>query len=1001
MALSNEVKLLLKLEAKEALGAVARLQYAASKVSNTVVQTQMKAYGDKVGETAATIVARALDSSNKGFAKILTESTNKAAQALEQRIKLAAGAQNDPAAQAKHMRDARSQMAAFENLGGKDVQEQLTKSWRSAVLNPTTGREITSSLADSFQRAFNDIDLNDLIGGGIKGIGGKVSEGFKASAENRKGLQTAALAAGDKEGAAAMGASAVAMSAAAVAVASIAAALALAFAWMVAADDYQKKLNKTILDGAGNADIFGKSFESGKQTTLNLTDTLHAARKAAADTAVQFNLTADDTARVLSELNQAGVTYKRIMDGAESAGVAQYKFSEAIRKTISYASLLGVSTSELSQYQNTLMKDVNMSLDHTYDVFGMINEASKTSSMSQKSFFTAISQATSGMALYNVRVEEAIGFIKDFGKVVGETDAGKLVGNLTKPGSPEENLKKATTAAAGIGIGPLGDIFKRATATAVEDFYKNFNAKAVSIKEKFKDAGQKALGEMLMSGDEKERKKGATALESLKGEDRSRIKELLQPLGGEIARRFENMGELGVGAGSGDINTMAGTMNKLSAAQKMELIHAELEVLKQQNVKPEDIQTNANFQTFLGALIPEMAGEDQPAMLQMAIHQQEILKLVKEQQAGTGTEAGVAALRAYGLLVDNKDDNSVTSKSGNLIENMADLLAATSDFGALSAPQGEAAGAAMKQQENSITNALNAWVKGEVFDTALGNAGFLQQILGFVSEKPIDPAKLQKQQEEKAATLAAAVEKQTAAKEKLDAATTTATGEPVGSPLANAKVAAQKDLDRATAGVTRAKVGAQINQGQPYNAADIAGLLTSAGGGSNGGQAGAQVSKTTAEYQKYLNIADILAVGTGSGSESLSNENKALGLREGWLTQGAYGYGADQGTLARKLQEAKAAAEAAVGAATGQQVTATPGENGQPTYTTVQDSLITANGEMYRPASDDNILTFKDGGPLDPTRGGGGGPVTININGGDQAMVYRTVTRALQAQGAR
>ena len=40
---------------------------------------------------------------------------------------------------------------------------------------------------------------------------------------------------------------------------------------------------------------------------------------------------------------------------------------------------------------------------------------------------------------------------------------------------------------------------------------------------------------------------------------------------------------------------------------------------------------------------------------------------------------------------------------------------------------------------------------------------------------------------------------------------------------------------------------------------------------------------------------------------------------------------------------------------------------------------------------------FKDGGPLDPRTGGGGGGVVININGGDQAMVYRTVARAMRA----
>ena len=993
MALSNEVKLLLKLEAKEALGSVARLQYAASKVGNTVVQTQMKAYGDKVGETAASVVARALDSSNKSFAKIMTESANKAALALEQRIKLAAG-ETDPAAQAKHMRDVRSQMAAFEKLADKDVQEQLTKSWRAAVLNPTTGKELTTNLMESFERAFNDIDVGQLLGNASKGIGGKIAEGFKASAEHQKGLQSAALASGDTAGAAAAGDAAAAMSTAAVAVAGIAAALALAFAWMVAADDYQKKLNKTILDGASNADIFGKSFESGKQTTLNLTDTLYAARKAASDTAVQFNLTADDTARVLNELNQAGITYKRIIDGASRAEVAQYNFSEAIRKTISYASLLGVSTSELAQYQNTLMKDVNMSLDHTYDMFGMINEASKASGMSTKSFFTAISQATSGMALYNVRVEEAIGFIKDFGKIVGETDAGKLVGNLTKPGSPEDNLKKATTAAAGIGIGPLGNIFKDATATAVEDFYTNFSSKADDIEKVFSAAGQRALGEMLMSGDKAKRKEGAKQLETLSGDDRAKIRTLLTTFDPAVNRRFENMAELGVGAGSTDIKTMAGVMDNLSAASKMLMIHAELGVLKKEGVAPADVQTNATFQAFLGALIPEMSGEDQKGMLAIAINQQEILKLVQAQQAGMGTESGVAALKEYGLMVDGA---SVTSKSGNVIQDMADVLAASSDFGALSAPKDEAAGAAMKQQENSITNALNAWVKGEVFDTALGNAGFLQQILGFVSQKPIDPEKLRAEQEAKATKLETARGATAAAKEKLDAATTAAQGVSAGTPLANAQAAAQKKYDTAAAAEAAVKTGTRIQKGRTYSADDLRELQGESGAnlkGAPGTRGGPSVDfeKADAAWQIYPRIEKIVY---RDGLDSLSEANQAKGQREGWIKNGEFS--ADK--FSSVSYAAKLAAEAAATAAAGGLPMKLSGD--RTTYTPVNDSLIMANGEMYRPASDDNILTFKDGGPLDPARSGGGGPVTININGGDQAMVYRTVTRALQAQGAR
>ena len=1005
MALSNEVKLLLKLEAKEALGSVARLQYAASKVGNTVVQTQMKAYGDKVGETAASVVARALDSSNKSFAKIMTESANKAALALEQRIKLAAG-ETDPAAQAKHMRDVRSQMAAFEKLADKDVQEQLTKSWRAAVLNPTTGKELTTNLMESFERAFNDIDVGQLLGNASKGIGGKIAEGFKASAEHQKGLQSAALASGDTAGAAAAGDAAAAMSTAAVAVAGIAAALALAFAWMVAADDYQKKLNKTILDGASNADIFGKSYGAATATTLNLTDTLKAARGAAADTAIAFYLTADDTARVLNELNQAGVTYKTIIDGAKTAQAAQERFTEAIGKTISYASLLGVSTSELAQYQNTLMKDVNMSLDHTYDMFGMINQASLASGMSTKSFLTAISQATSGMALYNVRVEEAIGFIKNFGKIVGETDAGKFFEKFTKPGTPGDNLKAATTAVAGVGVEKVREIYKHAAETAAEDFYKNALGKEDAIKQVFAETSAAAgeIGKLLLSAQEADRKKGAEGLQKLSADDRAAIFTKLGQYGQGLNRRFEGMAELAVGAGSSDINVLAGVMDNLNATSKMLLLEGKLGVLRKEAGKGAlgDAQTSATLQTFLGELAPEMSGEEQKGMLDIFIAQEKLLDFVKNVQAGKATSTEQGALRDAGLTIDGK---TVKSASGKIIDDLTALLESNAEFAKLNAPKDEGTGAAMKQQENSITNALNAWVKGEIFETALSPSGLLGQILKFMPDSKFNPEKEAKRQEAQAKRIQDAVTKSEAAKTDLDKATGAAQGLDADSPQAAAAAVAKTAFDTAKTEETAAKAGAKIRTGRTYSAEDFKAVV---------GDQGATSAAFDMASTQYQTIADSYTQSSGlSDAGALTPAQIAAGKAAGWLfddpaNKGAYTI--EPAKYYAALRDSKKALEGIAGLMTGAPMSASvasptgapqPFTLGAADALSVNDSLITANGKMYRPASDDNILTFKDGGPLDPARSGGGGPITININGGDQAMVYRTVTRALQAQGAR
>ena len=70
--------------------------------------------------------------------------------------------------------------------------------------------------------------------------------------------------------------------------------------------------------------------------------------------------------------------------------------------------------------------------------------------------------------------------------------------------------------------------------------------------------------------------------------------------------------------------------------------------------------------------------------------------------------------------------------------------------------------------------------------------------------------------------------------------------------------------------------------------------------------------------------------------------------------------------------------------------------NGRFNLTPIEDAFF-SGGKVYRPHDRDSALFFQDGGPMDPRGGGGRGNVVININGGDQALVYRTVARAMRA----
>jgi hypothetical protein len=961
MALSREVEIILRANGASVKSAIKTISDAAEAATDDVIKNSLEDYGDKVGSTAASIISRALDSSNRKFRDNLISSVDNASKSIAQKLKDISAIQ-DPTQQAEGLRALQKQMAAFEKLASQEIQDALKIGVRDAF-SASNLRDAVSGLSDTFEKALNGMDPNDL-GGFAKSLGGAASKGLGKLREGYKAKQVAASAVGNEAAAAAAGRGAAAMGALALAATAVAAVFALFIAWAKAADDYQAKLNKTLLSGAGVADVLGASYTSGAQNLLSLTDTMGAARRAAVDTAVAFRMTTDETAQVLQDLNSAGITYKTIVNGARTAAEAQYKFAEAINRTITYSSMLGVSVSELAAYQNTLMKDVNLSLDRTFDVFGAISKASAASGMATKTFFTAISQATSGMALYNVRIDQAIGLVSAFSKSVGETDAGKVLGELTGKKGVDERLRMAATAVESVGLKDVQALFSASANAAADEFQRSFGrdkGTSDAIKKVFADAGVGSLGEGLMSGNAEDRRKATAALADLPDALREQIKAGMENIQGGAASRAFGATALVAKGSKGDLDTIAGAMNQLDMASKLALMDQQLKIMEGQGVTAESATGKATAQKFLEAL-----GLNEE-LLEPLLRSRQYLAAAGRVRGGTGTDTDTTMLTGAGFKVEGR---SVKDQSGREISDIADVYRGLGvKMDSDEQTRKDRSSAIEKQRmQGTITDALNAWVQGTLFENALADQGLLGTILKVISKGEYDPEKMAKQREAQEKVLVDAQARVDAAQGKVDTAV-----------LDRDRIAAENALAYEKQKLDVAKVATTLSpEGTPI--ADVLTQLPGAETLDTTGQPTGIAGKVSGPGQAYQEAYERAALARRGGQVADHN---------GGLVAPAAIY-AVEAAAASALESTLGAMGAPVSVRDGKVFSADP--------TAVEDAFVSKDGAMYRGPSADNILMFKDGGPLDPrTGGGGGGNVVININGGDQAMVYRTVARAMRA----
>ena len=339
----------------------------------------------------------------------------------------------------------------------KDAQESSAKLYRTRLQEggELAGEALTGALTVSAE------DFGKILTGSIAKSGTILSRMSARALERRAagrapgekaGGMDALLAIGTKLGPVLLGLSAV-----------VAGLAAVAFA----ADGQVREFNKTILDAAPAVDLFGKTvFDSG----FNLKTSLKEVRDAAVAFSDITKVSVQDALNLITKFNDSGIALSQLRSEFSKTGDAVGLYTEMAMFANTYTLALGISVEDLTTQFSFMFGKMGMGLDSIKGSFAAITAGAQVAGLNVKDFFTAVSQTTSGLALYNIRLDKTATQLLGLMKIMDKEKAQELLQSKEMGGQGIEERFKAGMLVRGRGQ----KIFQAALSTQMESFTKDY-----------------------------------------------------------------------------------------------------------------------------------------------------------------------------------------------------------------------------------------------------------------------------------------------------------------------------------------------------------------------------------------------------------------------------------------------------------------------------------------------------------------------------------------------
>lgn len=298
----------------------------------------------------------------------------------------------------------------------QDVIEQDTKVFleKPAAVGVKIGEEIGSSLTDVLSGEIGN------LGGLFQRLGGHLKKGGFAlqARETDKSMSSISKT---------LGSLLRKLGPTLIAVGAIAAAFTAVVKTIIDADTKMKEMTKTLIDGGAAAGDIAESSASLVKSFHQIADFAESQ---------EFNeiwgTLPEDQARILAAWSEAGFTLREMRTQIRGATSDMQAYQKATAAALTYSKLLGESAEKVATDMAERMDEMGLSLDGIREGFANIYEAAQLSGFGTKRMFGMILQATSGMSMFNVRLEEAAGLMVRLSKVLGKQAGSDFAQSMMK-----------------------------------------------------------------------------------------------------------------------------------------------------------------------------------------------------------------------------------------------------------------------------------------------------------------------------------------------------------------------------------------------------------------------------------------------------------------------------------------------------------------------------------------------------------------------------------------
>jgi hypothetical protein len=861
-------------------------------------------------------------------------------------------------------------------------------------------KDSSELLESGIEGAFSgNIDASGLT----KQLAGALSTGLGSAAAGASGGSAAALAG---------------LSASVAALAGPIAALAGVFAM---AYSQAKDMNKEIMASASAFDLMGNSGGNVEVLGSNMkmmTITLNQLRSANIDLATSLRMSTEDAAGIGKAFFETGITLREFKQIVPEITGSLSAYREVTKKAALASQGMGLEISSVAEFYNTMVRDLGGNIKDIDTAFGMISGGAQKAGMRTKDFFDAVLQASGGMALYNIRVQDTIGLFEEMVEILREDMAKAKIGfegTFRNMGMQErykqamlggKSLKKVALADAEAQAGTFSGTLGEKGKAALSGLGVMGDDGVVDIA-KLAEATGEQFRSVLSSGE----------LTDVQERQLITLRELSKATGGtggtaQALGSLSRRGELAAQFAQGSAMFGGKMLSEMGAVQRM----AYEEVV---GISGDEFDTRMRLQEKMMAEFEKKGGSEElgvsfeEAVAKGMLGSQEDLEKMSQAQLNLTEQYGRDTLI---------ETTGIGTTMKNIVATLLQRIATSIEwiagyFGSKSDANGEQISAlntlnrqiSKSSEVQGGQETLLASLKEELRNEKDSDKrkGLTEKIEGLAA----DIAK----QEEGRATLSGARERiaemdtealeRYEGKDLLSTVTQETSDDRSKTRAAEVKKLAEdqhlsqmqalhgseKGAEVAAMGILPKELteieGETLEEAKKQLAAQDAQFKETHAEGIKNTEAVEDVSKTLVSLDRETKLATLLAsMNVGDGPETTA-EQLSKALETGKLTSGM---------IKGISQDGVSLEEAAI---SGQYF------KNAPRYApTPQDFIYqgdgSAGGKITPLLSSDEFYGAKPGGPISQAAGGGGGKsVVININGGSEDRVYRVVSKVLRETG--